>query len=148
MVFNSIDEAIAYVENAIPGVLNECSYDMEEIMRNEIMEQVYRANSPNVYSRTGQLMDSPQMVNINNNSVTMEFTDNGSWNSVFPPYQHMFPLQLFEEGKVWDKGTNTMIGLYKYMSPTNIMDSSVNKCETEIPQKFKQYLISRGIPIE
>lgn len=148
MVFNSIEEVITYIENIIPGVLNECSYDMQEIMINEIMEQVYIGHSSESYPRTGQLLDSPQMVDINNNSVTMEFVDNGDWHSVFPPHEHMFAFAAEEAGTVWDKGTNSNTGEYKYKPATNIHEVSVNRCKAEIPPKLKEYLISMGIPIE
>lgn len=148
MDFNSIDEAIAFIENAIPNALNECSYDMQEIMIDEIVKQVYKGHTSESYPRTGQLMDTPQMVEITNDSVTMEFVDNGDWHSVFPPHEHMFAFAAEEAGKVWDKGTNSNTGEYKYKPATNMHEASFNRCQNEIPNKLKEYLLSTGIPVE
>lgn len=148
MEFNSVQDAINYVKNQIPSALNECSYDMQEIMIDEIKEQIYNARPNNTNTRTGQLMDSPQMVEITGNSVTMEYTDSGDWHSVFPPHEHMDAIYANEFGHVWAPGTNSDIGEYNYYPATNLVDESYNKCEQEIPNKFKEHLIRMGIPIE
>lgn len=148
MEFKSIDEIVAYIESVIPSVLNECSYDMQEIMIDEIMKQIYKHHVPKEYDRTGQLLDTPQLVDISNNSVTMEFLDNGGWKSVYEPYEHINAFEAWEEGKVWGEGTSSNKRIFKYRPATNIHEASLNKCENEIPNKFKSYLQNMGIPIE
>lgn len=148
MEFNDLNSAINYIKDQIPGVLNECSYDMQEIMINEIMKQIYEDHTPVEYNRTGQLMDTPQMVGIDNNSVTMEFVDNGDWRSVYEPHKHMNAFAEWEAGNVWGEGTNSSNGKYNYRPPTHIHEESTEKCKQEIPKKFKEYLRSRGITIE
>lgn len=148
MDFGSLEEAIAYIEQAIPDALYDVSFDMRDIMVEEIMDQIYRKNNPIEYKRTGQLMESPGLVDINPTSITMEFQDNGDWRDALGSKGHAFPLEKFEEGKVWGVGTNSDKSIFNYLPATNIMDESVNKCEQEIPDKFRAFLQSKGIPIE
>ena len=89
--------------------------------------------------------DSPGIVEVDKDSVTVEFRDNGSWSDI-PSGKHAFPLERFEKGKVWSKGHTDENP--SYLPATNIMEESVSKCESEIPRLLVNFLRNRGIPIE
>lgn len=145
MTFNSLDDIVAYIESIVATGMNEMGHEMEEIMKNEIMHQIYASYSPNQYKRTGQMENSPGIVEVDKDSVTVEFRDNGGWTDI-KTGNHAFPMERFESGKVWSKGHTDENP--SYLPATNIMEESVSKCESEIPRLLVNFLRSRGIPIE
>ena len=74
---------------------------------------------------------------------TVEFLDNGDWKSALTG-EHFFPLEGWEAGKVWKKKNGAF---FDYYDKTRIMEESYNRCQTEIPEQFKQYLISKGLNV-
>lgn len=144
MQVQSIAEAINYIKATCATGMNEMGEQMKEIMKAELMEQIYADHEPSVYERTGQLENTPNIVEIDQNSVTVEFQDNGDWESAITG-EPFFPLEGWEHGKVWKSRSNT--GFYTYYEPTTIMQESEVKCKQEIPEAFKKYLISKGLNV-
>ena len=145
MIFNSLDDVISYINSICSTAMNPMGERMEEIMKNELMHQVYASYTPNQYERTGQLEDTPNIALIDSDSVTVEFQDNGDWKDV-PSGNHAFPISRFEQGQVWAEGGGK--NNPKYLPATNIMDESFSKCQSDIPPLLAEFLKSRGIPIK
>lgn len=138
MNFNSLDEAIAYIENAVSDAMPQMGEHMTDIMKEEIDKQIYSHHGNNTGTRTGQLGNSANVVAMDKNSVTTEYLDNGSWTSV-KTGEKFFPLEGFLSTSVWAPG-----GGYYYADPHT---ESLFKCIDEIPNELKMFLMSRGIPV-
>jgi hypothetical protein len=91
-----------------------------------------------MYSRTGDLLNTPQIIQADSSGMTTEFVDNGGWYSLVgrTAGQHFFALEGLEAGTSWGRGA------------TNIYSFSAVKCYSNIPDKYKKCLISFGIPIQ
>lgn len=153
MVVQNVQEAINYIKATCATGMNEMGEKMKDIMKSEVMEQIYADHEPTMYNRSGQLEDITNIAEVNWNSVTVEFQDNGQsspedvndgvWKS-FVTGEHFFPLEGWEAGTVWKKRNGNHFDHYE---PTTIMQESKNRCETEIPEQFKQYLRSKGLNV-
>lgn len=136
MVFNSMEELRNYVLSTMDNCAKLCADDMIEIMKQEI-ENAYNSYSPNMYVRTYDLLNTPQIIKADREGMTTEFVDNGGWYSMVGATkgQHFFALEGLENGSSWNR------------EETNIHPFSVVKCYSEIPQRYKTYMVSFGIPI-
>lgn len=142
MEFTSIEEVTAFIERAVADSMDNIGHEMVEIMKDEIKDKIYQDHPNTTGTRTGQLENSPQIVEKSNNSVTTEYLDNGKWTSLFGKSkgEHFFPLEGFLVGSVLAPN-----GGYYSADPH---ESAVNKCETEIPKLLVNFLRNKGIPIE
>lgn len=139
MEFNSLNEATAFIRNALSSALVDIGEDVREIMNEQIESDIYKDHSPTVYDRTGALGECAEVVDSNNDTVTIEYMDKGGWTS-FKDGSHFFPLYGYKAGSVLAPNG----GRYS----ANPFESSLERCENEISPKLREYLISRGIPIE
>ena len=142
MDFNNIQEAIRYVEGISQDGLVSLKDDFKETMSNEIEEQIYNDHEPELYERTDQLKDTPEVV-IGDKLLTASFEDNGNWESW--KGGHFFPMIAWEDTGTVRRSTSQGGGTYPL---THITEGSYQKLDREIPVKFKQYLISRGLKVE
>ena len=129
MVFSSVEECIAYIENAIEECMAPLS---EEIKR--VMDEVTYAQ---VRGWSGDIFNSVQP-NCGGNFAEASFEDNGGWTSLAGETKGQKvgnPIKFLEAGTTWNRGT------------TNIMDVALGRCENEIPQRFLGLMRSFGIPI-
>ena len=137
--FSSIEEVIEYIRGVLGEALGEVGEDMQEIMVKAIQEDIYDDHSSEVYERTGQLLNTPQITEHTSDSITTEFLDNGDWSSVISG-KHMFPIEEYQKGSVWSPGG----GRYS----ADVLETAFTECQLEIPEKLIQILRSHGIPIE
>lgn len=144
MDFNNIQEAIRYVEGISQDGLVSLKDNFKETMSNEIDEQIYNDHESEVYERTDQLKDTPEVV-IGDKLLTASFEDNGDWTSWKKPNPHFFPMIAWEDTGTVKRSTSQGGGTYPL---THITEGAYQKLDREIPVKFKQYLISRGLKIE
>lgn len=142
MDFNNIQEAIKYVEGISQDGLVSLKDDFKETMSNEIEEQIYNDHEPELYERTDQLKDTPEVV-IGDKLLTASFEDNGNWESW--KGGHFFPMIAWEDSGTVRRSTSQGGGTYPL---THITEDAYQKLDREIPVKFKQYLISRGLKVE
>lgn len=142
MTFNSIEEAMAYIENVVASSMPRMGEEMKRIMKESIDKEIYSHHPNTTGTRTGQLGNSAEIIEVSNNGVTTEYMDNGDWESLWGKTkgQHFFPLEGFLAGSVLAPG-----GGYYQADPTT---EAFFQCNEEIPIELKQYLLSRGIPIE
>lgn len=142
MEFKSIEEVNAFVEKVVAEGMEIMGNEMVEIMKDEIRNKIYQDHPNTTGTRTGQLENSPEIVEKNNNSVTTEYLDNGEWTSLFGKSKgnHFFPLDGYLKGTVLAPNG----GHYS----ANPHESAMSKCESEIPRLLVDFLRSRGIPIE
>lgn len=144
MNFNSIDDAIKYIEGVCQNGLKSMGKEMTDIMEDEIFNQIYLDHIPKYYERTGDLLDTPKAT-VSTNNVSAEFEDNGDWSSVRKGHPHFFPLIAWEEtGTVW-RSKDDGGGFYP---KTKIVNKSYQRCDKEIPPKFKEYLIKKGLDVK
>lgn len=135
MVFDSMGELKAYVL----GVMDDCAKlsaeRMLEIMEQEI-EDAYNSYSPNIYVRTGDLKNTPQIMSANRTGMHTEFVDNGGWYSLVGKTagQHFFALEGLEGGTTWGRDA------------THIHPFATVKCYSEIPNFYKECMNKFGIP--
>lgn len=139
MDFNSIDEAINFIQNAVSSSLPEMGEEMRLIMNESIQKEIYNDHGNNTGTRTGQLGNCADVVEMDNNSITTEYMDKGSWNSAITG-EKFFPLEGFLAGSVWAPG-----GGYYQSDPTT---EAFFECNEKIPEQLKARLMSMGIPIE
>ena len=126
LTFNSVEDAIRYIEM----VVNQAMYDMADEMK-EIMDTVTQEQ---VEGWTYQIFDSV-IAQAYGREAIAEFTDNGHWVS-WNGQSVGNPIKFLEAG--------TTVG----RDASNIMEESFSKCQIEIPMKLKEYLLAAGIPIE
>ena len=148
MNFNSIDEAVNYIKDICANGLDDMADKMKKIMQEEIEEQIYNDHKPEYYTRTNQLKNTPETT-IGKDTVDVELMDNGDWTSF--KKKHFFPMFAWE---VPDKPNRNSSYVYRsktqnggYYPKTNIVEESYNKCNQEIPIKFKEYLIGKGLDV-
>lgn len=144
MNFDSIEEAVKYIEGLVPEGLNSVKDDFIDIMQKEIETQIYKHHKPEIYERTEQLRNTPTAT-VNNNYLHAEFEDNGDWTSWKKPHPHFFPMIAWDEWGSVIRSENQGGGTY---DKTNILLKSYQKCDEEIPPKFKQFLISKGLNVK
>ena len=142
MDFNNIQEAIRYIEGTTQDGLVSLKDDFKETMSNEIDEQIYNDHEPEVYERTDQLRRTPE-VTISDKLLKATFEDNGNWESW--KGGHFFPMIAWEESGSVRRSQNQGGGTYPL---THITEGTYQKLDREIPPKFKQYLISRGLKVD
>ena len=142
MDFNNIQDAIRYIEGISQDGLVSLKDDFKETMSNEIDEQIYNDHEPEVYERTDQLRRTPE-VTISDKLLKATFEDNGNWESW--KGGHFFPMIAWEESGSVRRSQNQGGGTYPL---THITEGTYQKLDREIPPKFKQYLISRGLKVD
>ena len=142
MDFNNIQESIRYIEGITQDGLVSLKDDFKETMSNEIDEQIYNDHEPEVYERTDQLRRTPE-VTISDKLLKATFEDNGNWESW--KGGHFFPMIAWEESGSVRRSQNQGGGTYPL---THITEGTYQKLDREIPPKFKQYLISRGLKVD
>lgn len=126
MVFSSVEECIAYIENAIEKCMAPLS---EEIKR--VMDEVTYAQ---VIGWSGQIFSSV-VPNSGGMSAEASFEDTGHWTSLITRESVGNPIKFLEAGTTWNRGA------------TSIMDVALGRCESEVPKKFLGLMRSFGIPI-
>ena len=143
MTFKSMDELIRYIEQSVEECMPVIGKDMTEIMEDAIITDIYQDHYPKMYQRTGDLLDTPQVVDYGRHGITVEYNEeNGDWESLVGEDKefHFFPLAGYDVGKVWAEG-----GGYYEAHP---LDTAFERCEDEIPDALKKLLRSEGIPIK
>lgn len=126
MVFGDLESALAYIRM----VVNQAMYEMADEIK-LIMDEVTQEQ---VEGWTYQIFDSviSQAAGL---EAMAEFVDNGSWVSLITGEEVGNPIKFLEAGTTWNRGA------------TNIMDTSFDRAQSEIPDKLKAYLRARGIPV-
>jgi hypothetical protein len=131
---------MAELKKYVLGVMEDCAEicaeEMLEIMREEI-ENAYNNYSPVQYVRTGELLNTPQVISVSSDGIVTEFVDNGNWFSLVGKTkgQHFFALEGLEGGYSWGRGA------------TSIYSTSVDRCNNRIPDYYARCLRAFGIPI-
>lgn len=126
MVFSSVEECIAYIENAITSCMPPLSREIKIIMDDVTRSQVR--------GWSGQIFSSVQS-NSGGMEAFAEFTDNGNWYSLITKESVGNPIKFLEAGTTWNRGATT------------IMSTATARAESEIPQKFLALMRAKGIPI-
>ena len=142
MIFNSLDEVVRYVEGAVLSSMPDIGKYMMEIMEEALLTDIYLDHEPNMYLRTGDLLNTPKVVDYNKNGIIVEYNEKeGGWYSLVGARagDPFFPLAGYEVGKVWAEG-----GGYYEAHP---LDTALEKCEKEIPDDLKRLLREKGIPV-
>lgn len=126
MVFSDLESALAYIRM----VVNQAMYEMADEIK-LIMDEVTQEQ---VEGWTYQIFDSviSQAAGL---EAMAEFVDNGHWESLITGEEVGNPIKFLEAGTTWSRGA------------TNIMDTSFDRAQSEIPDKLKAYLRARGIPV-
>ena len=126
MVFGDLESALAYIRM----VVNQAMYEMADEIK-LIMDEVTQEQ---VEGWTYQIFDSviSQAAGL---EAMAEFVDNGSWVSLITGEEVGNPIKFLEAGTTWNRGAS------------NIMDTSFDRAQSEIPDKLKAYLRARGIPV-
>ena len=142
MIFDSLDEVVRYVEGAVLDSMPDIGKYMMEIMEEALLTDIYLDHEPNMYDRTGDLLNTPKVVDYNKNGIIVEYNeDGGSWTSYVGARagEHFFPLAGYEVGKVWAPAG----GYYE----ANPVKTALENCEKEIPNDLKRLLREKGIPV-
>ena len=126
MVFSSVEECIAYIENAITSCMPRLSREIKIIMDDVTRSQVR--------GWSGQIFSSVQS-NSGGMEAFAEFTGNGNWYSLITGASVGNPIKFLEAGTTWNRGAST------------IMSTATARAESEIPQKFLALMRAKGIPI-
>lgn len=126
MVFGSVEECIAYIENAIQDCMQPLSNDIKRIMDEITLSQVR--------GWSGQIFSSV-VASSGGMSAEASFEDTGHWTSLLTGQSVGNPIKFLEAGTTWNRGA------------TSIMSTALGRCEGEIPQKFCALMRAHGIPI-
>lgn len=126
MEFNSVEEAITYVEscvsNSMPSIANEIKIIMDDVTIDQV-EGV-----------TNQIFDSV-VPSSSGNTAEASFEDTGQWNSAITGEEVGNPIKFLEAGTTWNRGAS------------NIMNTAFEQCEEIIPSKLVEMLRQMGIDI-
>ncbi|WP_024622383.1 hypothetical protein [Metaclostridioides mangenotii] len=144
MEFKSIDEMFAYVKDQNNKAMPVVAKEQKEIMKEEVIEQVVNAYSPNMYDRTGQILESAQITGVTDSSVETEYLDNGGHTDLNG--SHAFVIERHEEGGVWSHGSTKSNPIHK--PKTHLVEGSMQKVQEKIPQSYKQIMNALGVPVE
>ena len=136
--FKSLNDLMRYVDKATSDSMPEVGKELEEIMKEEIQTQVYDAYDPSTYERTKQLLNSVETTNVDDNSVEVSSRDNGDWTSYAG--KHMYVIHGLEMGKTYGRGG--------YRPSTDLVGESTRRASNEIPDKYRQIMKSKGVPIK
>ena len=146
MDFNNFDELTKYIQGVCQDGLNSLKDDFKDVMEEEIVNQIYEDHEPELYERTGQLKNTPEVV-VGDMILSAEFVDNGDWESWSGG--HYFPLLSWDKqgdsNKFVKRSQKQGGGVYPKV---NIFDESYRKLDETIPNKFKAYLMSRGFEVD
>lgn len=136
MEFGSISEMESYAKSLMNISAMICAEEMIEIMKEQIQD-AYNSYQPSIYVRTGELLETPQIVSASSDGMETEFEDNGNWFSLVGKTagQHFFALEGLEGGSTWGRGA------------TQIYDFSVSQCQSKIPDLYIEHLRRMGVPI-
>lgn len=126
MVFSSVEECIAYIENAISSCMPTLATEIKVIMDNVTSSQV-RGWSGQIFSSVKESSSSM--------SAEAEFTDSGNWYSLITGASVGNPIKFLEAGTTWNRGA------------TSIMSTALGMAEGRIPPLFASLMASMGIPI-
>lgn len=126
MVFGSVAECIAYIENAIESCMPTLATEIKRIMDEVTYSQVR--------GWSGQIFSSV-VANSGGMSAEAEFSDNGNWYSLITGASVGNPIKFLEAGTTWNRGA------------TSIMSTALGNAEGRIPPLFASLMISMGIPI-
>ena len=127
MTFNSVEECISYIENAIRKCMGEISVEIKHIMDDVTREQIRGV--------TGQIFSSV-IGQTEGMSASAGFENVGYWYSLVTGQSVGNPIKFLEAGTTWGRGA------------TNIMDVALGRVEDEIPRTFLQLMRDMGIPIQ
>ena len=67
--FKSLNDLMRYVNKATADSMPEVGKELEEVFKEAIDKEVYKAYSPEIYERTGQLKDMVETTRIGNENV-------------------------------------------------------------------------------
>lgn len=137
MKFGSLEEMISYIEKQHFKINQELGEEMVQVMKEEVQMQVYACYKPESYSRTRQLMDSPQLQYWDNKIVKVSFMNLGDWTSYSG--KPFFPIYGLDAGMTYGSGG--------YRPQTALVEGSFNRIVSEIPKCYKSIALSCGIPI-
>ena len=136
MIFHSIDEAIKHIEGCMEVASYVTAELMLEIMREEI-QNGYDDYSPNIYARTGDLLNTPQLLKVSKDGFITSFEDNGVWYSLVGATkgQHFFALHGWENGTSWGRGASQPY------------EMSVTRFVGEVVPTYVNSLRGQGVPL-
>ena len=134
MVFNSVEEAEAYIEKQLQGACQSVADEMVDIAKRETQAQTQRGKGAPSYANTGNVINCIDATKISTKEVEITWQDNGGWYSIITGEPFYAPWAL-ENGYTWNVGA------------TNFVDSSFSQIQSSIPPLLISYLRARGIPI-
>ncbi len=144
MVFDNLDQVVAYIQKTVTDELPALGEEMRKIMHETLMmETGYEERIPNMYDRTGGMENICEYEQIGDKEIDGVFRDNGKW--VNKHGSHYFPLNRWEEGTVWAPGysdTNPV-----FYPATNIEEDARNEIDVKIPLELKEKLRIRGLNV-
>lgn len=133
--FKSLEDLMVYVNKATTNSMREVGEELKEVMKDAIDDEVYNSYDPKVYERTEQLKNMVELTDVGNNSAEVRVTHTGGHISYIKGTRFYVPYGL-EDGHTWGRGA------------TDIEGCAMDKAEDRIPEKYKQAMNSRGIPIK
>lgn len=133
--FKSLNDLMRYVNKATSDSMPEVGKELEEVFKEAIDKEVYKAYSPEIYERTGQLKDMVETTRIGNENVEVSITHTGDHISYIKGTRFYVPYGL-EGGHTWGRGA------------TNIEGEAMDIAKDKIPEKYKSEMRNKGIPIK
>lgn len=141
MTFGSLDECVAYIKKQMDktsgSLAKDSKNEAEKIIGGELKGYSY---SESIFpypfqGSTGDTKKTPTIISTGQNGFVVELVDNGSWYSVLTG-EHYFSILALESGTTWNRGK------------TNIMDKWRTWNSSVVPNKYKSYMNSFGVPVE
>lgn len=144
MVFDNLDQIVEYIRSVVTQELPSIGEEMKEIMNTTLMQETgYDSRTPNMYERTGGMKEIVTYEQFGDKEIDGVFQDNGRW--VDKHGRHYFPLNRWEEGKVWAPGYNS--NNKKFYPKTNIVENSAMAIDMMIPIELRERLRARGLKV-
>ena len=133
--FKSLNDLMRYVNKATANSMPEVGKELEEVFKEAIDNEVYKAYSPKIYERTEQLKDMVEITKIGNENVEVSITHTGDHISYIKGTRFYVPYGL-EGGHTWGRGA------------TDIEGEAMDIARDKIPEKYKSEMRNRGISIK
>ena len=133
--FKSLNDLMRYVNKATADSMPEVGKELEEVFKEAIDNEVYKAYSPKIYERTEQLKDMVEITKIGNENGEVSITHTGDHISYIKGTRFYVPYGL-EGGHTWGRGA------------TDIEGEAMDIAKDKIPEKYKSEMRNRGISIK
>lgn len=143
--YNSIEDFLNDLEEAVASSLKEAGEKVTETMSQTIYRLVYASYSPNMYQRTGRLLNAPKVLNCTKDSITIGLQD-ANYRDITNDIDSLEEIvDMFSSGQIIAKGSilsaNPPLIIYRPAVP---LSQELTNNLDDVEKTFIDILSSKG----